>query len=226
MEYKGEITDVSKELRPTIERANHFIKIKLYTYSNQYAASFGWTDGKNEFNSSVRFVMPRKNVTLYAIFHNFHNFSYSHGDVDGIIGNPDAPFVYTEGATIDLAESTRLRRKDYEIVGWHCEYDGKDYSIFYPYKLPDADVVMTAIWKPLEYNVLFITHVSSIPNIKIKGKTNEVISVPNIDEEREGYYFNGWIINENQLYRPGEELIIEGQMPGFGISGEAIWIKK
>ena len=226
VEYNGEITDVSKELRPSIERAKHFIKIKLNTYSNKYARSFGWTDGENIFNSTIRFIMPRKNVTLYAIFYNLHNFSYSHGDVDGIVGNPDKPFVYTEGAIIDLAEPTRLRRKGYEIIGWHCEYDGKDYPIFYPYKLPDADVVMTAIWKPLEYNVLFITHVSSIPNIRIKGKTNDIIIVPNINGKREGYDFIGWIIYENEFYKPGEELIVKGQEPGLGIEGSAIWIQK
>ena len=49
------------------------------------------------FLSSNKLIMPRKNLTLYVVFHNFHKFSYSHGDVDGIIGNPDAPFVYPEG---------------------------------------------------------------------------------------------------------------------------------
>ena len=104
-------------------------------------------------------------------FHNYHKIYYSHGDVDGIVGIPDATLVYTEGTSIDLAESTRLGRMGYEIVGWHCEYDGKDYPIFYPYKLPDSDVVMTAIWEPIEYTIVFITGVTAIPNIKIKGKT-------------------------------------------------------
>ena len=224
VEYDGEIIDISKELRPSTQRAKHLIKIALYTYTNSKASTQGWTDGINEFYYYHKFVMPRENVILYAIFHNFVRFSYSHCDVDGIIGDAPAPFVYIEGASVDLAESTRLSRKGYTIVGWHCEYDGNNYPIFYRYILPNADVVMTAIWEPIEYNILFMTRVSSIPNIKIKGKTKETIIIPNIEEKREGYIFNGWNF-EGIQYQPGDEYFIEGEIPGFGISGEAIWIK-
>ena len=167
--------------------------------------------------------MPRKNVTLYAIFHNYHKFSYSHGDVDGIVGNPDPPLVYREGTTIDLAESSRLSRKGYKIKGWHCEYDGKDYPISYRYKLPDSDVVMTAIWETLVYTIPFNTGISAIPNIRIKAETKETIIVPNIEQKREGYKFIGWIIL-GDFYNVGDEFFVEGQINGLGISGKAIWI--
>ena len=150
VEFEGENIDISKTIRPSTERAMSLKTIRLYTYTNEKATTQGWTDGTNKFYYYHKLVMPRKNVTLYAIFHNFVKFSYSHGDVDGKVGDPQAPFVYVEGGTVDLAESTRLRRKGYTIVGWHCEYDGKDYPIFYRYVLPDADVVMTAIWEPIE----------------------------------------------------------------------------
>ena len=224
IEYNGEVIDISKRLRPSTQRAKHLIQIEIYSYYNENVSTYGWTDGTNIFLSSHKLVMPRKNLTLYAVFHNFHKFSYSHGDVDGIIGNPDAPFVYPEEAIIDLAESTRLSRKGYTIIGWHCEYDGKDYPIFYPYRLPDADIVMTAIWEPIEYNILFITGVSGIPNIRIKGKTKEAIIVPNIEQKREGYIFIGWNF-EGIYYEPGEDFIVEGQEPGIGISGRAVWIQ-
>ena len=224
VEYHGEITDTSKELRPSIQRANHLIQITLYTFFNDNATTKGWTDGVNEFYSSDKLVMPRKNVTLYAIFHDYHLFSYSHGDVDGIVWKPDDPFRYKEGATIDLAESSRLSRLGYKIKGWHCEYDGKDYPINYPYILPDADVVMTAIWEPIEYTIVFNTQVSSIPNIKIKAKTKDIIIIPDLEQKREGYIFVGWVIFGN-LYIFGDKLIIEAQLPGLGISGKAIWIK-
>ena len=224
VEKYGEKIDVSKELRPTIERENAFIGITQYTYEISNATQHGWTDGINNFFSSDYLIMPRRNVTLYAIFHNYRKLYYSHGDVDGIVGNPDPPLVYREGAIIDLAESSRLARKGYKIIGWHCEYDGKDYPIFYRYVLPDADVIMTAIWDPIEYTIVFQTGVSSIPNIRIKAKTNDIIIVPNLEEKREGYIFVGWNVLGNQ-YIFGDEMIIEGQMPGIGISGKAIWIK-
>ena len=223
VEYNGEITDVSKELRPTNEREKHLKTISSLSFSNDNATSVGWTDGVNEFYSSDKLVMPRKNVTLYAIFHNYHKFSYSHGDVDGILGKADAPFVYREGAKIDLAESTRLSRKGYKIKGWHCEYDGKDYPLFYPYILPDADIVMTAIWEPIEYTITFATGITTIPNFKIKAKTKDKLIVPEIDEKREGYIFLGWLFYGKQ-YNPGDELIVEGQMSG-GITGKAVWIQ-
>jgi hypothetical protein len=224
VEFEGENIDISKKIWPSTERAKSLKTIRLYTYTNEKGSTQGWTDGTHEFYYYHKLVMPRKNVTLYAIFHNFVYFSYSHGDVDGIIGNPEAPFKYLEGGIVDLAESTRLRRRGYTIVGWHCDYDGKDYPIFYRYVLPDADVVMTAIWEPIEYNILFMTRVREIPNIRIKGKTEEVISVPNIEEKREGFVFNGWNF-EGIQYQPGDEFIIKGQDPGIGISAEALWIQ-
>ena len=193
VEHCGEKIDVSKELRPTVERENAFISITLYSYQTSNASQHGWTDGKNNFTSSDYLIMPRKNVTLYAIFHNFRKLYYSHGDVDGIVGNPDAPLVYREGARIDLAESSRLSRMGYKVIGWHCEYDGKDYPIYYPYILPDADVVMTAIWEPIEYTIVFQTGVSSIPNIKVNAKTGDTIIIPNLNVKREGYIFSGWV---------------------------------
>ena len=54
---------------------------------------------------------------FFAIFHNFVKFSYSHGDVDGKIGDPQEPFVYIEGGSVDLAESTRLMRIDIQLLG-------------------------------------------------------------------------------------------------------------
>ena len=52
-------------------------------------------------------------MQFFIIWENL--FSYSHGDIDGIIGNPDVSFVYPEGSISDLAESTRFSRKGYKI---------------------------------------------------------------------------------------------------------------
>ena len=224
VEYNGVITDISKDLKPHIERENALIEITLNGYSNSNASHHGWTDGTNIFYSSDCMVMPNRNVTLYAVFHDLHKLYYSHGDVDGIVGNPDPPLVYPAGTTIDLAESSRLARKGYKIIGWHCDYDGKNYNIFYPYVLPNADVIMYAIWDPILYTLVFKTGVSAIPNIRIQAKTKESVFVPNLEEKREGYIFSGWIINGIQ-YNAGDEYIVEGQMPGLGMSISAIWIK-
>ena len=68
VENYGEKIDVSKELRPTVERENAFISITSNSYQTSNATQLGWTDGKNNFTSANYLIMPRKNVTLYAYF--------------------------------------------------------------------------------------------------------------------------------------------------------------
>jgi hypothetical protein len=41
VEYSEEITDISKDIRPTNERPNHLIKASSYSYNNEYATSLG-----------------------------------------------------------------------------------------------------------------------------------------------------------------------------------------
>ena len=83
---------------------------------------------------------------------------------------------------------------------------------------------MTAVWEPLDYTIVFNTGDTSIPNIKIQGKTNEKIIAPYLEKERQGYTFLGWKIYNTEVYYPGDEIVIKGQMPGIGISAKAIWI--
>ena len=91
-------------------------------------------------------IMPEHNVTLKAIFHYYRNVIYSPGDVDGLVGIKYDILTISEGGVIDLAESTRLRRNGYTIKAWHCENDGNEYPIFYQYKVPGENIIMTAVW--------------------------------------------------------------------------------
>ena len=72
---------------------------------------------------------------------------------------------------MDLAEDSRLKRIGYKMSGWYCENDGIDYPCFYEYYMPDEDVIMTAIWKPINYVIIFETRIKSIPDITIRGET-------------------------------------------------------
>lgn len=90
--------------------------------------------------------------------------------------------------------------------------------------MPDEDVIMTAVWEPLTYVVVFKTGVNSIPNIKINGETGKFIIAPSLTTERQGYTFYGWKMYDSDIYFPGDEILIKGQMPGLGISSTAIWI--
>ncbi len=64
------------------------------------------------------------------------------GDLDDVVGTKNDIQTLRAGGVKELAESTRLARKGYKMVGWHCENDGIDYPFFYPYFTTDANVIM------------------------------------------------------------------------------------
>ena len=167
--------------------------------------------------------MPEHNVTLYEVFLYYHNLIYDSGNVDGIAGVKENIQRGYYGAKMDLAEDTRLKRMGYHISGWHCENDGIDYPIFYLYNMPDEEVIITAIWKPIRYVIIFSSGVKSIPNIRIIGETETIIIAPSLDVERERHIFFGWKIYDTDIYYPGDEIIVKGQIPGGGIGASAIW---
>lgn len=223
VKFEGNIIDITEHLSKEYHSKNRIFATTLMVFPQSTAIQRGWTDGENEFVQGTKMVMPEHNVTLYALYYYFRTLTYSPGDVDGIVGQTYDIQTVRAGGMKDLAEDSRLRRMGYKMVAWHCENDGLDYPFFYQYIMPDEDVIMTAVWEPLIYTVVFNTGVSTIPNIKIQGKTNGIIIAPNLDK-REGYIFNGWIIYNNQVYYPGDEIVVLGQMPGLGISAKAIWI--
>ena len=223
VEFEGEIIDPKGTLPKGNYVMNRIVKTSMMTFPQEKAIQRGWTDGKNTFIQEQKMVMPAHNVTLRAVFLYYRNLIYDSGNVDGLVGVKQNIQSGYYGAQMDLAEESRLRRIGYENVAWHCENDGIDYPFFYKYIMPDEDVIMTAVWKPISYVILFKTGVNSIPNIKIRGETGKIIIAPSIDNEREGYTFIGWAINNTDIYCPGDEIIVKGQMPGFGISATAIW---
>ena len=207
---------------------NRIVATSMLTFPNTKASHRGWTDGKNEFVHGQKLVMPAHNVTLRAIYHYYRTLTYSCGDVDldEIVGIQNDIQIMSEGGMKDLAEETRLKRKGYNMVCWHCENDGLDYPFFFQYIMPDEDVIMTAVWAPMTYTIVFDSGDKSIPNIKIKGKTDTYIYAPNIETEREDFIFEGWRMYNNMIFYPGDEIRVIGQTPPFGITAQAIWVPK
>jgi len=171
VKFEGNIIDTSEYLSKEYYCKNRIFETSVMAFHQSAAKQRGWTDGENEFAQGKKMVMPEHNVTLYAIFLYYRKLTYSPGDVDGIVGQNYDEQIVRAGGMKDLAEGTRLKRKGYNMVEWHCENDGVDYPFFYQYIMPDEDVIMTAIWEPVTYTVIFKTEVSTIPNIKIQGKT-------------------------------------------------------
>ena len=223
VKLEGNIIDTSDYLSKEYHCKNRIVETSMMVFNQDTANQRGWTDGENEFVQGKKMVMPEHNVTLYAIYLYLRKLTYSPGNVDGIVGQNYDEQIVRAGGMKDLAEESRLKRKGYNIVAWHCENDGIDYPIFYQYIMPDEDVIMTAVWEPIKYTLVFRTTVSTIPNIRMQAKTGEIIIAPNL-ENREGFTFLGWKIYNDQVYFPGDEIEILGQMPGLGIQISAIWI--
>ncbi len=192
VDINGEPYDVSELLPAVKKKKNRLVVPSLTAIQNNDARQIGWTDGEHNFLPEQKFIMPAKDVVLKPIWHYYHSLKYVAGDVDGIIGAHYADFILQEGGEKNLAEYDRFARKGYEITGWLCDYDNKVYEHYYPYVMPDADVVFSAVWKPINYNVVFKTGITGVASLKVKGETGTEITVPELDAQREGYTFGGW----------------------------------
>jgi hypothetical protein len=222
VEFEGESINPLENLGHYVK--NRIVQTSMRSFPNEKATHRGWTDGEHEFVQGKGLVMPAHNVTLTALFYYYRNLTYVAGDVDDVVGAQNDIQTMRAGGVKDLAESTRLARKGYEMIGWHCENDGNDYPFFHPYIMPDENVIMTAIWKPINYVLVFNNLVSSAPNPRLQGETNTKILAPKVEVERNGYTFEGWSLYENQIYLPGDEIVIKGQLPGTGITIKAVWV--
>ena len=170
VEFEGKSIDPQENLGHYVK--NRIIETSMKAFPNEKAVHRGWTDGKHEFFQGKKLVMPAHNVTLTSIYYYYRNLTYVPGDVDDIVGLKFDIQTMRAGGMKDLAESSRLSRKGYTVVGWHCENDGIDYPISYQYIIPDENVIMTAIWEPIDYVLVFNNLFNSTLNQRLHGKTN------------------------------------------------------
>ena len=219
------IVDTSKQLKDVSAHPNEFIKLSFMSYQNEFKKSTGWTDGEHDFLQEQLLIMPSHDLTVTPIWHNRLTLKYYAGDFDDIVGATTAEFDVIESQKKDIATASRFARIGYKIDHWHCDYDDKDYAFLSSFTMPDVNVTMTAVWVPMDYNVVFVPGVSGAANIKVPGKTGETIKVPEMDAQREGYTFGGWTY-EDVIYQPGDDFLIKGALPGMGIALQAVWLKE
>lgn len=219
------VIDTSKDIPREIGYPNDFIKVSFMSYQNEQKKSTGWTDGEHNFLQEQYMIMPDHDVVLTPIWHNRLTFSYYAGDYDDIVGATRAEFDVIESQKKDVADTSRFARIGYKIDHWHCDYDDQDYAPLSSFVIPDAEVTMTAVWVPVEYNVVFKTGISGVPSIKVPGKTGDTIKVPELDAVNEGYTFGGWTL-DGETYQSGDDFLIKGAMPGVGIALTPVWIKE
>lgn len=187
----------------------------------------GWTVDDKEVPLGKRIIMPDHDLTAVPIWARYVNVTYDAGGVDRLVGNESFTFTKTEGMSDELAAKDRISRKGFTISGWVSSYDGKTYKPLETVAAPPVDVVYTAVWEPLNYNVVFKSGVSGVTNQKVSGKTDTAIVCPEINTTRAGYTFMGWKYTddngEEAVYGAGQEFVVPGAIAGKGITLEAVW---
>lgn len=221
-ELDGEVFNTSEILSTWKFKKNAVVMPELVNIPCNTAKHHGWQFDGHIFLPYAKFVMPARDIVLEPVWHRYHVLTYYAGEVNGLNGATQAPFDLEEGGKKELAQANRFSRNGYEISGWYNDYDGNNYEILQTYVMPDNNVDFYAIWKPIEYTVVFNRGITGAQSIKVKGLTETSITVPEIEAEKEGYTFAGWSYN-NKIYLPGDEFFIEGVKPGLGISLKAIW---
>lgn len=182
----------------------------------------GWTYNGYVFNSASKMIMPDCDVVLEPNWCKLYNVYYEAGDVDKVTGTHTFIFQKCETLTFDLADSSRITRLGYNLSGWLSDVDGQIYKTGSQFTMPSSEVHFTAVWTPKSYTVVFKSNNGKSQTIKITGETDTAIEVPECTFTYSGYEFAGWEY-EGTVYKPGDEFIIPGALPGLGISLNAVW---
>lgn len=222
-EIDGETIDISEDLPPEDFKAGRLHTVTHFAISRYDKKHIGWIYNDELFRGDSKIVMPDHDITLSANWYDYRKMTYYAGDVDGILGATFMEFEYVETFNIDLPATSRFSRKGYKITGWLCENDNEIYKPLASYTMPREDVVMYAVWEPINYAIVFIPGTgSSKDNIIIKGETDTTITVPECTAVKDGFKFGGWSY-DGKIYQPGDDFYIEGAEPGIGISLKAVW---
>ena len=222
-EVDGQTIDISEDMPPQACLPGSFHTVSLYGITGvEGKKHVGWIYNDEIYRGESRIVMPDHDITLTAKWYNFRKMTYLPGDVDGLLGATMMQYEYVETFSTDLQASNRFSRIGYKLTGWYCENDGKTYSPLSGYIMPEEDVVMYAVWKPINYAVVFSQGKSGKDNIIVKGDTGTTITVPEPTITVEGSTFGGWQFGD-EIYQPGDEFLVRGAEPGIGIQLKAIW---
>lgn len=216
---------------PRLQGAEYYpgqcLQIATLAISRDGYSQIGWTDGVVEYPCQTKIIMPDHDVTLEPSWHKYYSIRYDAGDVDRV--NGDSAYVFDdrlEGMTFDLASSDRLSRSGFKLVGWHCDYDDQIYKIGSYYVMPAKNVTFYAVWEAKSYNVVFkSTSGKQSESIKVTGLTDEAIICPETTLTNNGYVFAGWKFDgDDTIYKPGDEFVIPGALPGIGIQLKSVWM--
>jgi uncharacterized repeat protein (TIGR02543 family) len=189
------------------------VPAKLGHTFNGWAASFGGT-----YQGGSSFTMPDANVTLTAQWTaNYFTVSYAAGaaNVSGLPGG--ASVLADTQYTVSAAVPTKL---GYTFDGWTSSAGGT-YHGGSNFKMPFANVTLTAQWTANDYTVTYAAGgdgVSGLPG-SATVKTDAGYTVSPAVPTRLGHTFDGWAASIGGTYHGGGSFV----MPAENVVLTAQW---
>ena len=140
-------------------------------------------------------TMPDHDVTLHSKFTKIYYLEYN---ANGGIGDLPYKIGYVNGTKVTLfgpdyptPGSYILTKEGYTFGGW--EYNGTTYKPGDSFTMPNNDVTLNAVWKPITYNVHFDGNGSTSGSMSDQTFTYDKAQDLTANAfERTGYTFAGW----------------------------------
>ena len=220
-------SDFKKNEVPSLYYApdGKFITLSLLSLPREGYKHLGWyVDGDNLFRGGEKIIMHDKDIEIVPRWLKVCALTYYAGDYDRIVGATHIYLEQPETTSTELQANNRFSRDGFSLVGWHCSADDKVYAPEETFTMPGEDLIMTAVWKPIDYKMVFNAGTGSAGITRITGTTDTTVTIPECTAEKAGYKFDGWKF-DGKIYQPGDEYFVGGLKSGLGYSFSAVWTK-
>jgi len=224
IELEGKVYGKTEKPRNNYGTPGDFMTVSTMLMSNDKYKLFDYfIDGTYLLERGRHFVMPDRDVIVTPNWKKMYNLTYTAGDVDRIVGAENMYYTAMETDGVNLQKSDRSSRLGFKITGWRSSHDDQIYPPELQYTMPSEDVIMYAVWTPINYHFIFRTY-DDTECAHITAKTDTSFIVPECTSVKPGYKFGGWDI-EGTVYQPGDEFFVEGVIIGLGYTINPVWLK-
>lgn len=169
-------------------------------------------------NKGDTFNMPAGDVVLTAQFEKVETrtVTYQYGNVTS------AAESFEVGSTVTVTRNNPTQNGK-TFLYWRSSYEGKQLQKGDTFTMPNADVVLTAVWQenPTEYTVQFYVDGSLIG--QEKGVAGSYVTLKPAPQAKDGYTFIGWqsSVGEGTVYPANSRF----EVPATNVKMNAVWEK-
>lgn len=186
----------------------------------------GWLVNGVHYDPLTTLITPAEDVFIEVDWLAPIEFTLFAGDVDGVVTEPRLYLKKYAGAMYDLPDGDRMSRLGYKLTGWTDTSDGKEYPLEAPYKIPENDVVLQAIWTPITVAVRYSGGTGAAGTMeRQKMPYDSIFELPECGFTKEGYKLLGWKLRD-EYYQP--EATVQIKIADFGESPQFVaqWIEE